>query len=933
MDVNGGKLRKWPQRPHEDGPPPHETNPRLAGGPGLAESLRLVEDDRRQKNWKRWGPYLSERQWGTVREDYSPGGTCWDYFPHDHARSRVYRWGEDGLLGWCDRECRLCFAPALWNGKDPILKERLFGLTNGQGNHGEDVKECYFYLDGTPTHSYQKALYKYPQAEFPYAWLVEENRRRAAHDPEFELLDTGVFDENRYFDVFVEYAKANPNDILIRITACNRGPDTAILHILPTLWFRNTWGWGWAGEDYHGQPHLGRLSRNTLEAEHPTLGRMILVAGPGPSGEAPDLLLTENETNTVRLFGSPNAGSYVKDAFHEYIIHGHQDAIHDQGRGTKAAFHYRHEVAPGGDFAIELRLYSEDEAPADPLGPEFDRILRARVREADEFYSAQLAAYASHEAAHVARQAYAGLLWSKQFYEYIVPQWLAGDPKQPPPPEERKQRRNSRWPHLHCRDVLIVPDKWEFPWFAAWDHAFHLVAIADVDPELAKHHAILFLREWYMHPSGQLPAYEFALDDVSPPVHAWACWRIYKMTARRGERDRVFLERALQKLLLNFTWWVNCEDHSGKNLFAGGFLGFDNIGLFDRSTPPPASVIYAQADGTAWMAFYCLTMLAMSLELAVENPAYEDIASKFFEHFVAIADAINNFRGTGLWDEEDGFYYDGMVIGGQDHPVRARSMVGLVTLFAVEVLEDDVIDRLPGFKQRLNWFLKNRPDLGHQIAYAVPGEGGRQGRRLLAIPSRQRLERVLHYLFDERELLSPYGIRSLSAAHRDHPCILKTADGELRADYTPGESSTLAFGTNSNWRGPVWFPVNYLLVEALQRYHHFYGDSVLVEVPAGSGQVMNLAEAAGEIARRLVHLFLPDQHGRRPCHGEQERFAVDRYWRDLIVFNEYFHGDNGSGCGASHQTGWTALVVRLLQKFGSARALAAPTPAKAVMVG
>ena len=910
-------MKKLPQRPPED---------------GLAESLRLEEDRLRQKNWKRWGPYLPERQWATVREDYSPYGGCWDYFPHDHARSRAYRWGEDGLLGWCDRECRLCFAPALWNGKDPILKERLFGLTNSEGNHGEDVKECYFYLDGTPSHSYQKALYKYPQAEFPYARLVAENRSRSSRDPEFELLDTGIFDEDRYFDVFVEYAKGGPNDTLIRITAYNRGPDAAVLHLLPTLWFRNSWVWGRVDEDFHGQPRLTRLHRNTIQAEHPTLGPMYFVAGPGPSGEYPPLLFTDNETNFVRLFGTPNPTPYVKDGFHEYVVHGSKDAVNEQGCGTRAAVHYCHELPAGGEMRVELRLFAHDEAPTAPLGKEFNRTFSLRIREADEFYGVKLSTCANDEIARVARQAYAGLLWSKQFYEYIIPHWLGGDPRQPAPPDQRKQHRNARWPHLHCRDVLIVPDKWEFPWFAAWDHAFQLVTLADIDPEMAKHKAILFLREWYMHPNGQLPAYEFALDDVNPPVHAWACWRIYKMTGRRGQRDRVFLERALQKLLLNFTWWVNCEDHSGKNLFAGGFLGFDNIGLFDRSTPP-MGVTYAQADGTAWMAFYCLTMLAMSLELALWDPAYEDIASKFFEHFVAIADAMNNFRGTGLLDEQDGFYYDGVEINGHSELVRARSMVGLVTLFAVEVLEDTVIDRLPGFKQRMNWFLKNRPDLGHQIAYAVRGEDGGKGRRLLAIPSRQRLERVLQYLFDEREFLSPYGIRSLSAAHREHPCILHTAAGDLRADYTPGESTTSVFGGNSNWRGPVWFPVNYLLVEALQRYHHFYGDSITVEVPVGSGNAMNLADAASELSRRLVHLFLPDSDGRRPCHGEQTRYSTDPYWRDLVVFNEYFHGDNGRGCGASHQTGWTALVVRLLQKFGSGRPRSVAKRARSALVG
>ena len=900
---------------------------------GLAESIRMAEDSRRERNWKRWGPYLPERQWGTVREDYSRSGTSWDYFPHDHARSRVYRWGEDGLLGWCDRECRLCFAPAFWNGKDPILKERLFGLTNGEGNHGEDVKECYFYLDATPTHSYQKALYKYPQAEFPYARLVAENRNRGSLDPEFELLDTGIFDENRYFDVFVEYAKGGPNDTLIRITAFNRGPEPAMLHLLPTLWFRNVWSWGRADEDYQAQPRIRRLNFNTLEAEHASLGRILLVAGPGPSGDHPVLLFTDNEANFARLFGTPNPGPFVKDAFHEYVVRGRQDLVNGEGWGTKAAVHYLGEVPPGAEFRVDLRLYSEDEAPVQPLGPPFDEIFELRIREADEFYSAKLANTSSGESASVARQAYAGLLWSKQFYEYVITHWLAGDPKQPAPPAERNQGRNSRWQHLHCRDVLSVPDKWEFPWFAAWDHAFHLVTLAEIDPELAKQQAILFLREWYMHPNGQLPAYEFAFDDVNPPVHAWACWRIYKMTGRRDQRDLLFLERALQKLLLNFTWWVNCEDHTGKNLFSGGFLGFDNIGIFDRSAPPPQGVSYVQADGTAWMAFYCVTMLAMSLELALHNPAYEDIASKFLEHFVTIADAMNNFRGTGLWDEADGFYYDGVDIRGEAHRIRARSMVGIVPLFAVDVLDDKVIEQLSGFKQRMNWFLKNRPDLGHQIAYATPGEEHGPGRILLAIPSRQRLERVLQYLFDEREFLSPYGIRSLSAIHREHPFIVHTGNAELRADYTPGESTTSIFGGNSNWRGPVWFPVNYLLVEALQRYHHFYGDSFTVEVPVGSGIRMNLAQAAAELSWRLVQLFLPDRRGCRPCHGQQARFATDAHWRDLILFSEYFHGDNGRGCGASHQTGWTALVAQLLRKFGSGRSLSVAGAMQSAMAG
>ena len=889
-----------------------------------AESLRLDEEHWRVKNWKRWGPYLAERQWGTVREDYSPHGTPWEYFPHDHARSRAYRWGEDGLFGWSDRECRLCFALALWNGRDPILKERLYGLTNHEGNHGEDVKECYYYLDGTPTHSYQKALYKYPQREFPYARLVEENRRRSRTESEFELLDTGIFDDNRYFDVFVEYAKAGPDDTLIRITAHNRGPDPAVLHILPTLWFRNSWSWGRADEDARGHPRMHRLDDTTIEADHPSLGRMRLAAGASRDGSAPGVLFTGNDTNTRRLFGLPNATPYVKDAFHEFLVRGNRDAISVDGSGTKAAFHYVSQVPPSSAWRIELRLSSVDDERTAPVQgtpqpfADFQPMFDARIRDAEEFYTSKLRT-TSRETAIIARQAFAGLLWSKQFYEYVIPAWLDGDPNQPPPPVERRRHRNARWSHLHCRDVLVVPDKWEFPWFAAWDHAFQLVALAAIDPELAKAQALLFLREWYMHPNGRLPAYEFALDDVNPPVHAWACWRIYKMTAPRGRRDQLFLERALQKLLLNFTWWVNREDDTGRNLFGGGFLGLDNVGVFDRSTQPPPGIAYTQADGTAWMAFYCLTMLAMSMELALYNPAYEDIATKFFEHFVAIADAINAFGGTGLWHEEDGFYYDAFQVDSRIEPIRARSIVGLVTLFAVEVLEDAVIDRLPGFKKRMNWFLDNRPDLGRLIAYAVRRNGG-AGRRLLAIPSRERLARVLQCVFDEREFLSPFGIRSMSAAHREYPATLRTDGGELRADYAPGESTTSAFGGNSNWRGPVWFPVNYLLIEALQRYHHFYRDSFKVEVPVGSGRLMNLTQAAREISKRLVDLFRADRNGARPSHVAEGRFAGDPHWRDLILFYEYFHGDTGRGCGASHQTGWTALVARLLQKLGEPRA-------------
>jgi hypothetical protein len=893
-----------------------------------AESLRLAEDQKRTANWKRWGPYLSERQWGTVREDYSADGSAWSYFPHDHARSRAYRWGEDGLLGICDRECRLCFALALWNGRDPILKERLFGLAGPEGNHGEDCKECYFYLDSTPTHSYMKALYKYPQAAFPYAWLMEENRRRGKADPEFELLDTGVFDKGRYFDIFVEYAKASPNDLLIRITAANRGPEEAVLHLLPTLWFRNTWSWGCGHEGCWPKPFIRRADDGTLLTHHVTLGQGRLAAEaialspqPLPQGSqdgrvgriAPEFLFTDNETNAARLFGGANANPYVKDAFHDYVVKGRTEAVNPKRQGTKAAAYYRLSIPAGNQATFQMRLCPEEEATAQPFGPAIDRVFADRIREADDFYAARMPGKLRPLEALVARQAYAGLLWTKQFYNYIIRDWLEGDPELPAPPVARKEGRNHDWTHLYNRDVISMPDKWEYPWYAAWDLAFHMLPLARIDPAFAKEQLVLFLREWYMHPNGQLPAYEWALSDVNPPVHAWACWRVYKITGPAGQRDRLFLSRVFQKLLINFTWWVNRKDIAGKHLFAGGFLGLDNIGMFDRSKPLPNGSHLEQADGTAWMAFYCATMLSMALELAREDPAYEDVASKFFEHFVAIADAMNTLGGTGLWDEKDGFYYDHLLTGGRVMPARIRSMVGLIPLFAVEVLEDEVIAHLPGFRKRLQWFLDNRKDLAQHISYmTAEGESG-HGHRLLAIPSRARLERVLRYLLDENEFLSAYGIRSLSRFHKQHPHVCWTGGQENRVAYVPGDSDSGMFGGNSNWRGPVWFPVNYLLIEALERYHHFYGDTLRVECPTGSGRLMNLAEVACELGARLTRLFLPDAQGRRPCHGNQGLFAGDPHWQDLILFYEYFHGDNGRGVGASHQTGWTALVVRLLE--------------------
>ncbi len=884
-----------------------------------AEAKRLTEDGTRERNWKRWGPYLSERQWGTVREDYSANGDCWNYFPHDHARSRAYRWGEDGLLGVCDRQGRLCFALALWNGRDPILKERLFGLTGPEGNHGEDVKEQYFYLDSTPTHSYLKALYKYPQAEFPYERLVRENRERGKLDAELELLDTGVFDDNRYFDVFAEYAKADTDDLLIRITVANRGPEAATLHLLPTLWFRNTWSWGRQGEGYWPKPWLRRAGPGAIAASHASLGEYDFDVEPLDDG-VPELLFTDNETNVARLYGSPNTQPYVKDAFHRYLIGGEREAVNPEELGTKAAALYTLNIPAGGSRVVRLRLREAVSARGrQAFGADFDRTFAARIEEADEFYDQRTPPLATEDERRVMRQGYAGLLWTKQFFHYVLQHWLEGDPAQPAPPPERLSGRNSDWPHVYNRDVISMPDKWEYPWYAAWDLAFHMIPFARIDPDFAKEQLLLFLREWYMHPNGQIPAYEFAFGDVNPPVHAWAVWRVYKMTGPRGGRDRLFLERAFQKLLLNFTWWVNRKDPEGRNLFAGGFLGMDNVGVFDRSQPLPTGGHLEQADGTAWMAFYCNTMLSMALELASEDPAYEDLASKFFEHFIAIADAMNNLGGTGLWSDDEGFYYDQLHVDGQHIPLRVRSLVGVMPLIAVEVLDETAFAHLEGFKRRLNWFLKNREDLARSIACMRPREHNGQEKRLLAIPTRERLERMLRYVLDETEFLGPNGIRSVSRVHHDHPYRFDVMGMPFRVDYVPGEGNTGLFGGNSNWRGPIWFPINFLILEALQRYHHFYGPEFQVECPIGSGRMLNLEEVALELETRLARLFLADAEGRRPCHGNDLRWASDPHWKDLVLFHEYFHGDNGRGVGASHQTGWTALAVRCVEDLARQR--------------
>jgi Glycosyl hydrolase family 63 C-terminal domain len=868
-----------------------------------AEKRRLILTARREQHWRRWGPYLSERQWGTVREDYSPNGTAWDYFPFEQSHLRAYRWGEDGIAGISDNHQRLCFAPTFWNGRDPILKERLYGVTGPQGNHGEDVKELYYYLDSTPTHSYMKCLYKYPQAEFPYQQLLETNRRRTRYDPEFELIDTGVFAEDRYFDIFVEYAKADASDILIRVTAINRGPDRAALHILPTLWFRNTWAWG---ED-PTRPSLAARCGG-IDISHPGLGSYRF-----EMDGAPPLLFTENDTDTRTLWNWGEA-LYTKDGFHRRVIHNQQDAVNPAQRGTKACAWRQFDLAPGETQVLRMRLSEVSETTR--LVQDFDGLFAERIADADEFYRF-CPGHLTGDAKNVQRQAFAGLLWSKQFYHFVIEDWLRGDPGQPLPPASRLQGRDSNWVHLFNEDVVSMPDAWEYPWYAAWDLAFHMIPMALVDPDFAKGQLRLFLREWYMHPNGQIPAYEWNFGDVNPPVHAWACWRVFQIDRRlSGVPDYCFLESVFHKLLMNFTWWVNRKDSEGNNIFEGGFLGLDNIGVFDRSAPLPNGGHVEQSDGTSWMAMFCLNMLKIALELATKvDPIFEDIASKFFEHFLFIASAMNGIGNGGLWDETDGFFYDRLRSpDGQSTLLRVRSMVGLIPLFAVDTIEPEVIDKLPGFQRRMEWFLKNRPDLAANVASLT--REGIQSRRLLSVLVRSRLVRVLERLLDETEFLSPYGIRSLSKFHERCPFTLDT-DGQRRSvRYEPAESSTGLFGGNSNWRGPIWFPVNYLLIESLQRYNHYFGQDLTVEFPTGSGHRITLGQAAAELSRRLSHLFLRDQDGRRPVFGGSEKQQHDPHFRDHVLFYEYFHGDNGAGIGASHQTGWTALVAKLLQQSG-----------------
>jgi hypothetical protein len=894
-----------------------------------AEAQRLEEDRTRQKYWKRWGPYLSERGWGTVREDYSPDGTAWDYFPHEHARSRAYRWNEDGLGGISDRHQRICFALALWNEQDRILKERLFGLSGTEGNHGEDVKEHYYYLDSTPTHSYMRWLYKYPQRAFPYAELVDENRRRGREAPEFELLDTGVFEGDRYFDVIAEYAKGDPDDLAIRITVHNRGPEAARIHVLPTVWFRNTWSWNQNAERPVLRRSLSHERASVVALDHPQYARRYLYCD-----GLPDVLVTENETNTRRLFDSDAPGPF-KDGINDAVVNGQTGALSADQHGTKAAARYVHHVAAGGAVTLRLRLTDRESAAfsGGAFGIEFDRLFDQRRGEADEFYAAIIPDTLSADAQLVMRQSLAGVLWSKQFYHFVIRDWLTGDPTQPVPPRERVAGRNHEWPHLYNADVISMPDKWEYPWYAAWDLAFHCLPLALVDPTFAKEQLVLMLREWYMHPNGQLPAYEWAFGNVNPPVHAWAAWRVYKIEKKRtGHGDRVFLERVFQKLLLNFTWWVNRKDAEGRNVFQGGFLGLDNIGVFDRSAPLPTGGHLEQSDGTSWMAMYSLNMLAIAIELADGNRVYEDLASKFWEHFLYIAQAMNtDSDGSSLWDDADGFYYDVLHLpDGTRHALKVRSMVGLIPLLAVETLEPEAIDRLPDFKRRLEWFLANRPDLSGNVAcMRTPGASER---RLLSVVWPQRLTRVLEKMLDEAEFLSAYGVRALSRRHADHPYSLTIDGEEHRVAYEPAESSNVLFGGNSNWRGPIWFPVNFLLIEALQKYHHYFGDELRVECPARSGQMLTLAEVAALLSQRLSTIFLRDGQGRRAVFGANETLQSDPHWRDLVPFHEYFHGDTGAGVGASHQTGWTALVAKLLQQSGERRPAPAATRQPAVSV-
>ena len=850
--------------------------------------------------WKHWGPYLSERQWGTVREDYSPGGTAWEYFPHEHARSRAYRWGEDGIAGMSDAEQLVCLSLALWNGRDSILKERLFGLTNSQGNHGEDVKEEYFYLEATPSHSYLKMLYKYPQREFPYADLVKENAQRDTGQPEYELRDTGVFAGNRYFDVFVEYAQAEPGDLLMKVTAWNRGPEAAPLHLVPQLILRNTWSW----RPGTAKPALRAVGDGVIAIEPAELG-MTRLYTEGPA----ELLFAENESNAPLLWGLGSPG-FLKDSFHHRIVDGRRESVNPLKVGTKAAVWRQYLVAPGASVELKLRLVRR---PAGEPFADFDRVLETRRGEADDFYRHLQKDIASEDARIIQRQAFAGLIWSKQFYHFDIPLWINGDPGQTPPPESRRQGRNTEWRNLTNADVLSMPDKWEYPWYASWDLAFHCIPFAMIDSAFAKHQLVLLTREWYMHPNGQIPAYEWAFGDVNPPVHAWAAWRVFQIDRKLhgGDGDLEFLERVFHKLMLNFTWWVNRKDALGRNIFQGGFLGLDNIGVFDRSSRLPTGGYINQSDGTSWMAMYALNLMRIALELAQHNHVYEDIASKFFEHFLGIAEAMSSMAEGGLWDDEDKFFYDVLNLPDDARVrLRIRSMVGLIPLFAVETLEPEMLEKLPGFRKRLEWFLEHRPDLAALVSHwQAPGRGKR---RLLSLLRGHRMKKLLQRMLDESEFLSDYGVRALSRAHLERPYVFRLDGNDLTVRYASAESDSRQFGGNSNWRGPIWFPLNFLIIESLQKFHHYYGEDFKVECPTGSGNYLTLERIAEELSRRLSRIFLKDGDGNRPVMRHQPELQTDPHYRDCIPFYEYFDGDNGRGVGASHQTGWTALIAKLL---------------------
>lgn len=876
----------------------------LSWKPMTAEKQRLIEDRDKVKNWRQWGPYLAERQWGTVREDYSANGDAWNYISHDMARSKAYRWGEEGIAGISDENQLLCLALSLWNKKDPILKERFFGLTNPEGNHGEDVKEIYYYLDSTPTHSYMRMLYKYPQNEYPYAHLVEESKRRGKHDREFELTDTNIFANNRYFDVAIEYAKADVSDMLMRITVTNRGPEAAAIELLPTLWFRNTWAWGYDAT----RPEIYLDDKGIMKASHKQLGSYYFYC----EGKH-EALFCENDTNTWRLHQHFQPGTF-KDGINDYIIFNYPAAINKVNKGTKAAYRIDLNLKAGESKSIRLRLVSRfHQKPFQ----QFDQIFKTAKSEADIYYADLQKDISSEEEKMIQRQALAGMLWSKQFYYYDLDVWLRGDPHQPHPPAERRRGRNSEWDHLHNADIISMPDKWEYPWYAAWDLAFHAIPLAMIDPEFAKKQLLLLTKEWYMHPNGQLPAYEWAFGDVNPPVHAWAAWRVFKIDSKLqdGKHDRKFLEEIFHKLLLNFTWWVNKKDESGNNIFQGGFLGMDNIGVFDRSsTHLPTGGYIEQSDGTSWMAMYTLNLLRMALELAKENPTYQSMATKFFEHFLYIAGAMANVNNEGinLWDEEDEFFYDVLHLPNNERlKLKVRSMVGLIPLFAVEVLDEEIFQKMPEFTERLDWFLQNRPDLANLISRW--GDRGKNQRHLLSLLRGHRMKRLLKRMLDEKEFLSPYGVRALSRHHLDNPYVLHANGSQFSVRYQPGESDSYLFGGNSNWRGPVWFPVNYLIIESLQRFHHYYGDDFKVEHPTGSGNMLTLREIASELSQRLIGMFKTNAEGKRPIYGDTDLFQTDPEFKNHLLFYEYFDGDTGRGLGASHQTGWTGLVAKLIQ--------------------